>query len=582
MVIAGFQFDFKSVFCFHKGYIRRRLKIVRRPEVKPDSAKAHKLLAVFLAVAMLTFTFAVNVESGYASDVPVETQRFVHNYTIASGSGTYIEKPVFPVQISNVTIPIGESYTIICPLVADYSYHVYCYGDWVHTGPEPKTDYDIYVYNPQGTLESTHTEAAGLPEHLGTTVDAPYFTPEQSGNYTFVLTNDARESSGSEPATFMLIQHLDCDQWYTQEVKGKSGSQPQLQTSWAYEFVTNSTQIEVYVKVPDTLDMYEARLYLMSDTNSTSINSTPLPWEPGLYGNITVGSIIGGYNLESEGYRGVAYASCEHLGQDMYMKYVIPTTNQTTVNGTKNLFHLVLMGEVGEGTIDFLVKTNFGGGLTANNQIIKITPDDEVKLSYDSSTNPLRKAFLQYSTNDWASFTETEMAVDNRTCNATIPKQSAGTTVKYKVTALDTLENNLTATGEYIVKLNVIMSGFDATPDTVLIGNNITFTGNIGKEAAGETITVQVMSAFQTEYIETTAGQDGSFTAQFTPNATGTWTAQANYKGNNKIYETNSPIIQFESAEPNLIQKNSLIFGVGFIGVVAAFGAVVYIKNKRS
>jgi hypothetical protein len=527
---------------------------------------------------MLAFTFTVTVGAGYAGETSVESQKFVHDWTNDSGNGTYLEKPVFPVKISNVTIPIGESYTIICPLAADYSYHVYCYGDWVHTGPEPKTDYDIYVYNPQGTLESSHTEAAGLPEHLGTTVDAPYFTPKQSGNYTFVLTNDARESNGSEPATFMLIQSVECDQWYTQDVKGKIGSQPQLQTSIAYDFVTNSSKIEVYVKVPDTLDMYEARLYLMSNQNSTSINGIPLPWEAGLHGNFTVDSIVGGYNLESEGYRGVAYASCEHLGQDMYMQYNLPDE----YNVTTNLYHLVLMGEAGEGTIEFLVKTNFGGDLTAQNQIIKVTPDDEVKLSYASNMNPLRNAFLQYSTDDWASFTETEMAVDNRTCNATVPKQVAGSTVKYKITALDTLENNLSATGEYMVKLNVKITSFNATQDTVLIGNNITFTGKISKEAAGETLTIQIMSAAQTEYLEATIETDGSFTAQFGPNATGTWTAQAEYKGNSKIYETNSPIIQFESTEPNLIQKNSLVFGAGFIGVVAAFGAVVYIKNKRS
>ncbi len=547
-----------------------------RLEVNADWDKTRKLLAVFLAVAMLTFT--LTVESGYALETSVETQKFVHNYTNASGNGTYIEKPVFPIKMSNVTIPVGESYTIICPLVADYTYHVYCYGDWVHTGPEPKTDYDIYVYNPQGTLESVHTEAAGLPEHLGTTVDAPYFTPKQSGNYTFILTNDARESAGSEPATFMLIQHLECDTWYSQTVQGKSGSQPQLQTSWAYEFVTNSSKVEVYVKVPDTLDMYEARLYLMSNLNSTCINSTPLPWELGLYGNITTGSIVGGYNLESEGYRGVAYASCEYLGQDMYMKYTLPTE----YNETNNLFHLVLMGEVGGGTIDFLVKTNFGGGLTATSQILKITPNDEVKLSYASDTNPLRNAFLQYSTDDWGSFTEIEMAVENKTCNATIPQQPAGTTVKYKITALDLLENNLTATGDYIVKMNVKMTSFSATQDTVMIGNNITFTGQIGKEAAGGTINIQLMSAAAVESIEATVESDGSFTAQFMPNATGTWTAQAEYKGTNKIYETNSPIALFTVNEPNIIQKNSLIFGAGFIGVVAAFSAVVYIKNKRS
>jgi hypothetical protein len=30
---------------------------------------------------------------------------------------------------------------------------------------------------------------------------------------------------------------------------------------------------------------------------------------------------VGGYNLESEEYRGVAYASYEFNGQDMFLKY---------------------------------------------------------------------------------------------------------------------------------------------------------------------------------------------------------------------------------------------------------------------
>ena len=186
--------------------------------MRTDFAKTRKVLAFLLAAAMLTMIF--NVCAGLtltlmASGNSVEAQKFVHDFTSIDGNGTYIEKPVFPIKISNMTIPIGEKYTIICPLVADFTYHVYCYGDWVHTGSEPKTDYDIYVYNPQEQLESTHTEAAGLPEHLGTTVDDPYFTPKETGNYTFVLINDARESAGAEPATFMIIQHIDTDVWYT-------------------------------------------------------------------------------------------------------------------------------------------------------------------------------------------------------------------------------------------------------------------------------------------------------------------------------------------------------------------------------
>jgi hypothetical protein len=88
---------------------------------------------------------------------------------------------------------------------------VNCYGTYINPGAVAKTDYDIYVYNPSGELESIHTEAAGLPEHLGTTVDKPNFTPICTGNYMFVINNDARESKASEQATFMIIEYIECN-----------------------------------------------------------------------------------------------------------------------------------------------------------------------------------------------------------------------------------------------------------------------------------------------------------------------------------------------------------------------------------
>ena len=122
-------------------------------------------------------------------------------------------------------------------------------------------------------------------------------------------------------------------------------------TSWAYEFVTNASKVELYIKVPRTLDMYEARLYLMNNANSPSLNSYPLAWEPGLYGNLS--SSVGGYNFESDGYRGVAYASCEHMGQAMFLNYTSPIIMEQIS------IMLALIGEVGSGNIEFMLKTHF-------------------------------------------------------------------------------------------------------------------------------------------------------------------------------------------------------------------------------
>ncbi len=308
-----------------------------------------KILSVILVATMFLLPSCLALQLTTTYDYTT----YVHNYVNSSnGNITYVDKPFFPVMINNSQIQIGENWTIVVPLEANHNYHVYCYGAWVNTSSAAKTDYDIYVFDPQGNLESSHTEAAGFPEHLGTTTDDPFFAPKFSGNYSFVIKNDLRESEGSQQATFMVIENLVTDMWHTVQIEGKSSSGlPSYLTSWAYELISNASYVELYVKVPYTLDMYEARLYLMNDAKSLSINSYPLPWEPGLYANVT--SKIGGYNFESEGSRGVAYASCEYAGKAMFLNY--SSTNKFT-----NLYHLVLIGEEGYGEIQFMLKTRFG------------------------------------------------------------------------------------------------------------------------------------------------------------------------------------------------------------------------------
>ena len=534
------------------------------------SAKnARKLLAVVAMVALLFFTLRVSVEA----QVLPEYQRYVHTYfnDAVLGNWTYVEKPMFPVYLNESQVPIGQNWTVICPLSAGHSYHVYCYGAWVHTGAAPKTDYDIYVYNPEGTLESMHTEAAGLPEHLGTTVDDAFFVPASSGNYTFAIVNDARESNGAEQATFMIIENVECDRWYTHAVSGKIADVPTFNTSWTYEFVTDSERIELWVRVPDTLDMYEARLYLMSNPNSFIVNDVPLPWEMGLYGNK---SDVGGYNFESEGYRGVAYASCEFNGQDMFLNFSAPFAGKTS-------YHLVLMGEVGEGTIEFLVKTTFGGVLSPLTFPKKVTPSDETAIAYVTNTTELESATLRYTIDDWKNVTRVEMVVSNMTCNATIPRQEAGSFVEYAVQATDTIKNRLSAAGNFSVKHLSSIADFNATRMTVTLGENITATGTLSAEAGGAPVTVTFMSVNTTETVQCTALGNGTFTASFQPETTGDWIVQAAFAGNSSIYECDSEVVMVAVEEPSFFAVYGLFIGGGVGGGLAAVGAVVYIKKYR-
>jgi hypothetical protein len=503
-----------------------------------------------------------------------EYNSYVHTYVNSSqGNYTCIEKPMFPVLINNSQVLIGQNWTIVCPLEAGHNYHVYCYGAWVNTSAVAKTDYDIYVYDPQGNLESSHTEAAGFPEHLGTTTNDALFTPKQSGNYSFVILNDPRESEGAQQATFMIMENLDCDVWHALYIEGKnSDSLPSYHTCWAYEFVTNETYVEFYVKVPDTLDMYEARLYLMNNANSPSINSFPLPWEPGLYGNVS--SRIGGYNFESEGYRGVAYASCEFRGKAMFLNYTAPS------NGT-HLYHLVLIGEEGSGDIEFMLKTHFeNASLIPLTVTSRVYPNTAIPLVFTSNNTNLENAQLSYTTDNWNSTATLNMDVNNQVCNGTIPGQKAGSLVQYRIRATDVYKNGLKASGNYTVKEPVTVN-ITALKDKILLGENITIAGVLTPNDNYSRVNVQFSSINSTKTVNCTVNSNGTFVATFQPVSSGLWAVTATSPETQTSYRCDSLELMVTVTEPPFYVKYSLFIIAGLVAALAVGGVVYFLKFRE-
>lgn len=548
--------------------------------VKLKNARAELKLLMAIAVLMLAvLAVALNFDVR-AQDFP-EYQNYVHTFVEPQGNWTYVEKPMFPVLFNDSQIGIGQNWSVVCPVLANHSYHVYCYGRWVNNGSEPRTDYDIYVYNPLGVMEGYHTESAGLPEHLGTTVDEPFFVPKYSGNYTFVVVNDARESSGSQQATFMVVEDVECNVWHEHYVEGKNAeSLPVFNTSWGYEFVTESQHVEIWVKVPESLDMYEVRLYLMADPKSqnyTILNGAPLAWEFGLYGernNTDGGFKYGGYNLESQEYRGVAYASCEFYGQEMFL-------NWTSPHSGKSLYHVVLIGEIGNDTVEFLVKTKFGtAGLKPSVIPTRVYPQNETIVAYVSNSTDLVNATLQYSTDGWVNATSLSMEIlDNRTCRARVSGQDAGASVVYRVEADDVLKNVLAANGSYSVKYPTLLN-LTLVNEVVHVGENITVKGFLIPHAGDLPVTVVFTSGNVTKKIEALTLADGNFTAGFQTENVGVWEVRAEFDGNESFYSSLSPSLTVRVEEPTFMMKYSLYIGGGAIGAVIA-SVVVYVKKFK-
>ncbi len=444
----------------------------------------------------------------------------------------FISKPVLPVKIDESQVPVGGNWTFIYSLSENRSYHVYCYGDWIDQEKETaKTDYDIYVYDPYGELVSSHTEAAGMLEHLGTTVDQPFFIPKHTGNYSFVIKNDLRESKGEKEATLMVIENVECNEWHQCYLQGKVDDKPVEDTRWAYEFCTDSERIEVWVEVPPNLDMYEARLYLMANPSKdvgTTLNGVPLAWEPGLYGNSESRYSYGGFNLDDGGYRNYDLtASCEFLGQDMLINYT------SSYGSDFILYHFVLIAELGEGNVEFMIKTDFDAP--------EISVKDPVELAYPSNEttiiaevldeNRLKNVWVTYTNDNWLTSASIDMVEDrNCTYKGIIPRQLAGTIVKYKVLALDTAENQAEMQYNYTVKnptqIELSLSKYICEVDEPVVVNGLISHG-------GAVVRVDYACDEQLNYTSTVrANSNGAFSEEFIPTRSGFWTVSASWPGN--------------------------------------------------
>jgi len=480
-------------------------------------------ILIYCTIAPEPFVMTVNV-SGQPS-VP---------YNL--GNWTYVSKPVLPMKINASQIPIGANWTYVYALNANSTYHVYCYGEWIdYDLYTAKTDYDIFVYDPNGTQLSYHTEAAGLPEHLGTTVDQPFFTPKYTGNYSFLVKNDPRESEGEKEATFMLIEHIECNRWYQRYLEGKVNDNPVENTSWAYEFNTSGRHVEVWIDVPDTLDMYEARLYIMANPSKGkgfTLNDMPLAWEPGLYGSCS--DLYGGYNLDSRGFRHTdAMASCEFPGQDMLINYTFPYEGEV-------LYHLVLIAEYGVGSLNFMVKTDFEAPkVSVQNPIERTFPNNQTTITaYADDEFDVDRVLLNYTNDDWATWALIDMsASENQTYVGTIPEQPAGTTVKYKVLASDEAGNKAEVQSNYVVKNPTNITCF-LSNSTIYYGENITVSGSISH--GGTTVTLNYTCDDIVASKSLPTDSSGFFSDVYVPNQTGLWTVFASWCGNEVCFGASS------------------------------------------
>jgi hypothetical protein len=454
-----------------------------------------------------------------------------------------IENPIGSTVIREGDIPPGEYMTYKYKLAKDHKYHIYLNGEWVED-KEYKTDYDVYLYKYQVgrgyvTL-SSHTESAGFIEQMGNDDENYYFKPDITDDYYISIYNDEKESNSSKEAILTVIEHINTDEWYDIKMEAWHTTRSNDRCNWAYEFNTTSTEFKVIFRVPELLDMYETRVYLMGEPDKGKnslgeyVNSIPVAWSGGLKGEVKSG--VGGFNFDPQGFRQYeSVDSAQYYGEDMEIKM------RSSYPGNK-LYHLVLMAEDGKGYVDFIIQTDFNPPsieLLNTSKIVNVK--DEYFLDVEArSRYGLDILSINYTLDNSSYVYDTNFEnKSNDIYRYPLPLLKPGDTVYYAIKASDILgsesskSNNIKIMSNSSIVLNVLKNRIKAGEEIIAFGkiNNGANKFNINYQAEGKNWTEVIRPE-----------SDGSFTHRFRPNSAGQWSISACFEGSNSHHPVESDI----------------------------------------
>ena len=514
----------------------QRLDLSMKHLTKPEfHVPARSLLVGMLAlILMLNFAFtSVSAMNEWLDTDPAERTSTVN-------------KPVDPVFINtgndSISIPIGESWDFIYNLKSGHRYHIFLVGDWIHNASSPMTDYDIYTYKPSGALFSSHTESAGLPEQVSTDENHHYFVPEQSGEYTFRIVNDERDSENDETAILMVLEHIDVNTEYSQFLEGRDSNDNEvLYTGWAFEFNTSAPEIRIFVDVPSLLDMYEARLFAMAKPESDIGYSLYGIGAPMGEFFIDFSGEYGGFNTYSQGDRNIeAMDSGEYSGQDLEFIYDAPTSSE---NGSGVFYYLVLIAEHSQGTVDFVVQTDF------EPPVISLDPpevgvegeDTEITVTIEDDTE-IEEIWIEYSTDEGETWRTKDLSKKGDGYSCELGSLFAGEYVDFTIYAEDAFGNIGSIESGFQVKRIISLECFIANKN-LYVDENARITGSSNLDSAP--ITLDFAKGETVESFLAATDENGVISFSFAPPQLGEWSFQAIFEGSETEFPASSEFINF-------------------------------------
>jgi hypothetical protein len=192
-----------------------------------------------------------------------------------------------------------------------------------------------------------------------------------------------------------------------------------------------------------------------------------------------------------------------------------------------------------------MVKTDFEAPKLMIQDPIEATyPNNETVITaYIDENSGLKKVLLNYTGDDWATWTSMDMtASQNQTYIGIIPGQPAGTIVEYRILAFDNAGNKAEAQGSYTVKnpTNITCS---LSESVIHYGENITITGSTSH--GGTTVTLNYACGDDVTSKLVSTDSDGFFSDTYLPNKTGSWAVLVYWAGNETCFGASSGYMNF-------------------------------------
>ena len=474
---------------------------------------------------------------------------------ITSSAFKSLHYPVKPILINESDIGIGQKLDVSYWLEEGKKYHIFLVGDWVESNVS-RTDYDITYFDTLSNLKRSHTEAAAMPEQIWNDGEGKYYLSDHTGAQTFSIWNDKEDGPERRSALLMAIEHIETDQVYTKYFKGRpsAGERYEYDTffnPWSWEFETRAKEFEIYVDVPESLDMFELRLYPMAKpTEEIGYNLSGVGTPSGsVFGSPS--GLYGGFNTENDGYRSFI-ASCEYPGQDMVIHYKEGDyTNETRLDDAPTFYYITMIAEYFEGEVEFYIKTDFTKPKVTDLNHVTVGKTDratEFAVHVKSKTE-VRQSYIEYSTDSWKTKSVAQMRLKDDKYVGTIPGYGLHTVVDYNIIIKDMVGNQGTIQGQYEVydPVELILG---VAPEDAFGGDKISIGGSCSLK--NTQLQLEVSQGETTKMFNIESDADGRFTYEYTPTRDGTYTVDVIYAGDEDHYETHASIKTFKVTKREL------------------------------